>query len=714
MTAPFHPERPADEDAFNRRKFAENLARGIAAPHGDGGLVVAIEGEWGSGKSSILRWVVEALEKLEPAPLVIQFNPWRISGQDTLTETFLTLLAAQIGGESNSSNAEKGAAASERILGYLKLLRHLKYLKYLPGTGWAGQASEDAAAYVEKSTQAGDAFVDDVRNSLAKDKGIEGLRDGIDEALNELGREVVVVMDDLDRLTRDEIRTVFQLLKAVADFSHITYLLAFDPDRVALSLADNGDKEEGRAFLEKIVQLAYPIPPLFPWQAFRFAQSNLEQTLTETAREWMPFEEAIWDMALELVAKLARHPRDIARLCNRLRISLPATAGAVNACDVIVYEALSQRFPDLATAIRIHPNEFTRNRFSSSHIGIELDIDDIVDSKTASKRWERHLPEGQGNRQLAMEACGFLFPQTQQQKDIESTAYWRISDTEILARLLQGTSLEGIADAKEFHRIMANPSELGVMMNTLDPESLHNWISYAMLYATAMRLPDPRATLKILAQQCTKRIHDKAAHSEFCRSFSTLAKSTITSIEVEDEDRAALLTHLVEVAPLSMSHDVLLDAAAEHGLWLLKPDEEQPAQDRFIQDGATVVACISQWNTKAQQALDDGTLIEEPLLHSILYRWGQLGDMHHYAPAWIAVEKLCESEAGLRRFLSTYTNRECLLDSPDIWLIRNPDALLARIDQYPDLKQTHSKFIAKLSDPIARQELDAFIKSQEQ
>lgn len=35
---PFNSERPADEGAFNRRKFTENLARGIVAPHQRPGL----------------------------------------------------------------------------------------------------------------------------------------------------------------------------------------------------------------------------------------------------------------------------------------------------------------------------------------------------------------------------------------------------------------------------------------------------------------------------------------------------------------------------------------------------------------------------------------------------------------------------------------------------------------------------------------------------
>lgn len=706
MTAHFHPEHPAEEDAFNRRPFAKNLARGLAAPHRGGGLVVAVEGEWGSGKSSILDWVVEELEQIEPKPIVIRFNPWRISGQDTLTETFLTLLAAQIGGESNASNAEQGVTAGKRILDYLKLLRHLKYLKYVPAAGWAGQAGEALADYAENASKAGDAFVDDVRNTLAKDKGIEGLRHGVDKALDALGREVVVVMDDLDRLTRDEIRTVFQLLKAVADFRHITYLLAFDADRVALSLADNGDIAEGRAFVEKIVQVAYPIPPLFPWQATRFAQKHLEQTLQDTGRQLEPFERDRWHKAVNKVSSLARQPRDIARLCNRLRISWPATAGAVNACDVMVYEALSQRFPDFATAIRAYPHEFTGRRFSSDTTSYELDWLDIADSKKARKRWERHLPEKEDNRQLAISACHFLFPYTESQHEDNTTAQWRIADTVILARLLQGTSLEGVADAQAFHVAMANPAELKAILDSLDPASLGSWLTYARQYTPGMKLLDPAAVLETLSQQCAKRIREKTASDDLCRSFSDLAEAIFKTMEATQ--RTTQFSHLVETAPLSMSHDFLLGAAAECGLWSLKPEEmRKPENHRLIQDEATVIACIARWKAKAQHASDDGTLILEPLLHSILYRWAQLGDKPHYDPAWVAVENLCRSEAGLRGFLAGYPN-SAFPSAPDISLVREPDKLLARIEEYPDLKQAHSQFIDRLSNPTARQKPNTF------
>lgn len=711
MTAHFHPECTADQDAFNRRTFAENLACGIAAPHRDGGLVVAIEGEWGSGKSSILGWIIEALEKQDSAPLVIQFNPWRISGQDTLTETFLTLLAAQIGGESNASNAEKGAAAGERILGYLKLLRHLKYLKYVPAAGWASELAGDVADYAENASKAGDAFVDDVRNTLAKDKGIEGLREGIDGALGELGREVVVVMDDLDRLTRDEIRTVFQLLKAVADFKHITYLLAFDPERVALSLADNGDKEEGRAFLEKIVQVAYPIPPLFPWQSARFAQKHLEQTLRDTGRELKPFEQDLWHSAVFEASLLARQPRDIVRLCNRLRISWPATSGAVNACDVMVYEALCQRFPDLATAIRLYPYEFTGQEYRAHESFSTFTQRGFFEQRTNCEQWEKHLPTNSKETMVAERACKFLFPYVRQQRMSDEAAHWRIANTETLERLLQGTTLEGVADAQDFHDYLTNPEMLTSLLANLERGQINTWLKYACQYTPGIDITDPSPVIRILAKDCKRWIEAGRASNSLCEQYGLLVSSIIE--KQQPGGRSVLFMLAIDEAPLSMTHNLIYQAATECGLWIQRKHEITQPQYRLIQDEAAVEEGIAKWKARAQQASTEGSLALEPMLHHILYRWAQFGTALQYEPAWAAVAKLCANRKGLHAFMGGYVNNDNMFPH-DINLVRNPDALLAIIEEHPDLKHIHSEFVARLSDPTARQELEALIKSQEQ
>ena len=62
-----------------------------------------------------------------------------------------------------------------------------------------------------------------------------------------------MIIDDIDRLTPQEILAVFQLVKATADFPNVTYLLVYD--EVAVSSALESANFDAQGYLEKIVQV---------------------------------------------------------------------------------------------------------------------------------------------------------------------------------------------------------------------------------------------------------------------------------------------------------------------------------------------------------------------------------------------------------------------------------------------------------------------------
>mgnify|MGYP001067267550 CR=1 FL=1 len=65
---------------------------------------------------------------------------------------------------------------------------------------------------------------------------VRDTRKRIEDALRKTGRRIVVFVDDIDRLDADEIRVVFKMVRLVADFPNVTYLLAFDRPRVEEAL----------------------------------------------------------------------------------------------------------------------------------------------------------------------------------------------------------------------------------------------------------------------------------------------------------------------------------------------------------------------------------------------------------------------------------------------------------------------------------------------
>ena len=92
---------------------------------------------------------------------------------------------------------------------------------------------------------------------------LEELKNRVETALKEAGKRVVVLMDDIDRLDKNEIQTVFRLVKLVADFQNTAYVLAFDAQMVASALQErysSRDPDAGQNFLEKIIQVPLDLP----------------------------------------------------------------------------------------------------------------------------------------------------------------------------------------------------------------------------------------------------------------------------------------------------------------------------------------------------------------------------------------------------------------------------------------------------------------------
>jgi predicted KAP-like P-loop ATPase len=83
---PLSPDRalgnPA-EDRLGLAPFAQQLARSILRGCPADGLVVALYGAWGTGKSTALNFILHYVEQDTEAqsPVIVRFNPWWFAGR---------------------------------------------------------------------------------------------------------------------------------------------------------------------------------------------------------------------------------------------------------------------------------------------------------------------------------------------------------------------------------------------------------------------------------------------------------------------------------------------------------------------------------------------------------------------------------------------------------------------------------------------------------
>lgn len=229
------PIRDREQDLLGRTRLAELIALQAVSPAPDAGLVIAVTGAWGVGKTSLLNLTEEALREHRNA-LAIRFNPWLSAGADLLPARFLMTLAHEF--------TRLGAPSSvvDAVTGYAQSLAD-----HIPANGNGNGHARgvgDVVAQVQASSVSGTRVTETPRDRLARH-------------LRPFPGRFVVFIDDVDRLEPDQLRAVIRLVKLVGDLPRITYVLAFSRERVEGALGAGADPALGRGYMEKIVQIEH-------------------------------------------------------------------------------------------------------------------------------------------------------------------------------------------------------------------------------------------------------------------------------------------------------------------------------------------------------------------------------------------------------------------------------------------------------------------------
>ncbi|EAJ0338823.1 hypothetical protein A0U23_04850 [Campylobacter lari] len=92
-------------------------------------------------------------------------------------------------------------------------------------------------------------------------ENLDDTREKINNEIKSIGKKIIIVIDDLDRLADTDIQEIFQLVRSIADFKNTMYILAYDNEIVTKAL-DKIQKDKGERYIEKIVQVPIVLPKL--------------------------------------------------------------------------------------------------------------------------------------------------------------------------------------------------------------------------------------------------------------------------------------------------------------------------------------------------------------------------------------------------------------------------------------------------------------------
>lgn len=371
------------DDLLGTSHVAHRTARLIAETHSfDSSTVVGLIGPWGSGKSSILGMCCETLEADNPDWVVGKFTPWATSDSTAMMADFYSTLTGALPAD-KAKDFRRGVGRLVRV--------GTAALKVVPVIG---DAASDLAG------QAADQLLERPSWDAAFTEAAERLR--------KLQTPVLIVVDDVDRLQRDELVNLLKVIRLLGRFPGVTYLLAYDEQTLFANLqrAELGadSRAAARLFMEKVVQYPVPIPPLLPSQVVDALNSGLGRVLDSAARGTDEPGASRLSHLVDVFRSQLTTPRSINRYIAQVQLTLSMhDRQEIDEIDVVMLTLLRVQFPDLYAELPRWRVQLTGGQTVKAWTSAQdtIDFTPLLD----------HAPAGR-DREDAGELVSQLFPVT--------------------------------------------------------------------------------------------------------------------------------------------------------------------------------------------------------------------------------------------------------------------------------------------------------------
>lgn len=217
-----NPIESEGEDLFGYYSDAKNLLKVIIqnkSKAGKGAVVIGLQGEWGKGKTSFLNMMRVAASQNDNV-ILVRINVW-MGNYENIAKNLLNTIANSIDDISIKMELrDYSKAIVDADLSYLSMIVSL------------------------------------FKN---KTKQIEELFDTVSDRISHLDKIIIVQVDDLDRITKDELLHILKLIRNVANFKNTFFIVAYDPNYINQCFRSLGIND---GYLEKIFNIIYPLPAI--------------------------------------------------------------------------------------------------------------------------------------------------------------------------------------------------------------------------------------------------------------------------------------------------------------------------------------------------------------------------------------------------------------------------------------------------------------------
>ena len=321
----------SEQDLLGRVTFSKQLGEAIYKYNGKDGLVLGVFGKWGTGKTSILNMVVNEINYLsdndDDSPIIVNFSPWNYTDKDNLISLFFRVLKNRLNMDKHEETRKKIGKA---LTDYSDALDALALLPIV-GSGLATILKTIAKAQGAE---------------LSKDVDIDKTKENLETVLGDTNQKIVVIIDDIDRLTNTQIRDIFQLVKQVGNFPNIIYVLSMDRDVVCRALESVHDIN-GEEYLEKIVQIPFEIPVLMKPKLKEIFLAKLDDTVNDISDN-VKIDKNYWsEVFINCIEPYIKTLRDVNRVINTFQFRYKLLSTETSLEDVVALTTIEVLEPQL-------------------------------------------------------------------------------------------------------------------------------------------------------------------------------------------------------------------------------------------------------------------------------------------------------------------------------------------------------------------------------
>ncbi|MEM7179466.1 MAG: P-loop NTPase fold protein [Spirochaetota bacterium] len=342
------------EDSLNRKEFIRKLIkRTVDTDLSESAFAIGITSKWGTGKTSFLDLCEREILETHDSTIIIKYNPWQNQDSTDVITSFFKALNAELGHYSSNIT---------------DLIQ--KYADVLVGMGdkESNRLLKPLVAFAKIPTS--------VQQEFAR----------INEIIGNIDKKIVIFIDDLDRLHKDEVLQVLKLIRNTASFCNTIFFVAFDRNYVVSAIEDiNAEKPE--QYIEKIFQLEIPLPK-FEEEIIR---EKLKQGLLELLNE--EDKKKLGELFNELNIKLKSDGdipiqweylttlREVSRFLNSFALIYDSLQGEVLVGELINLMILQMKYPKTYEDLYKDRDKYI-NKYSSNIKKINLENYKLSDRNT--------------------------------------------------------------------------------------------------------------------------------------------------------------------------------------------------------------------------------------------------------------------------------------------------------------------------------------------